>query len=88
VKAVRLVVRGRVQGVFYRDWTVQIAGELGVSGWVRNCADGTVEALVQGDEAAVEAMIAHMKSGPPAARVDRIDRNDGEAEDLSRFVRR
>lgn len=63
---------GRVQGVFYRAWTAEQAGALGVAGWVRNCPDGSVEALVEGDEAAVAQMLDRMRGGPPAARVDHL----------------
>ncbi|WP_298016466.1 acylphosphatase [uncultured Parasphingopyxis sp.] len=69
----RLEIHGRVQGVFYRDWTVKSARELGLAGWVRNRLDGTVEAVVQGEADAVERMIALAQNGPPAANVDRID---------------
>jgi acylphosphatase len=68
-----LVIHGRVQGVFYRGWCVAAARALGLSGWVRNRSDGTVEMLIAGPEAAVEAMIVRCRQGPPAARVERID---------------
>ena len=69
----RVVVTGRVQGVFFRAWTKQQADDLGVSGWVRNRADGSVEALVASDTEAVRALIDRMCPGPSAARVDRLD---------------
>jgi acylphosphatase len=69
----RLVVRGRVQGVFYRGWSVDAARSLGLDGWVRNRRDGSVEMLVAGSEEAVAAMIARCRTGPPAARVERIE---------------
>lgn len=69
----RLRVHGRVQGVFYRGWTVETAEKLGLDGWVRNRMDGTVEALVAGQGAAVEALIAACHTGPPAARVDLVE---------------
>lgn len=69
----RLIVHGRVQGVWYRGWTVDQARALGLDGWVRNRADGTVEILVSGPEPAVEALAARCREGPPAARVERID---------------
>lgn len=84
----RLIVHGRVQGVFYRDWTVRTARQLGVSGWVRNLADGTVEAHLEGASDAVEGLIAKMHEGPPAARVERIERNEASAEGLDTFERR
>jgi acylphosphatase len=67
-----LSIHGRVQGVFYRGWAVQAAHELGLSGWVRNRCDGTVEAVVQGAEADIERFIALARRGPAAAAVERI----------------
>ena len=64
-----LRITGRVQGVFFRAWMQQQARELGLQGWVRNCPDGRVEAHVEGDEAAVEQMLALARTGPPAAEV-------------------
>jgi acylphosphatase len=69
----RLLVHGRVQGVWYRGWTVDQARALGLDGWVRNRSDGTVEILVSGPEAAVEALIARCREGPSAARVDEVE---------------
>ncbi len=69
----RIVVHGRVQGVGFRYATVEAARALGVDGWVRNRRDGTVEALLQGEEDAVERAIAWARRGPPAARVERVD---------------
>jgi acylphosphatase len=69
----RLTITGRVQGVGYRDWAIDTGQRLGLSGWVRNCRDGAVEALVVGDEAAVGRMIEACRRGPPMARVDEID---------------
>lgn len=62
-------VTGRVQGVWFRAWTREQAQERGVSGWVRNRPDGSVEAVVAGPREAVEALIAALHEGPPAARV-------------------
>ncbi|TIX51879.1 acylphosphatase [Alteraurantiacibacter aquimixticola] len=86
--ATHLIIHGRVHGVFYRDWTVRTARELGLAGWVRNLPDGTVEAHLEGEAQAVGAMIALMHDGPPAARVDRIEQSEVAAEGLDRFVRR
>ena len=69
----RVVVHGRVQGVWFRGWTLQEARALGLNGWVRNRRDGTVEALFQGPDAAVAAMIAACRNGPPAARVTGLE---------------
>ncbi|RPF72416.1 acylphosphatase [Aurantiacibacter spongiae] len=86
--ATRLIVRGTVQGVFYRDWTVRNARELGVAGWVRNLPDGTVEAHLQGAAEAVETLASRMLDGPPSARVARIEREAAEADGLAGFERR
>jgi acylphosphatase len=88
VKAVSLIVHGRVQGVFFRDSTVRTARALGLSGWVGNRTDGTVSAFVQGSESAVAQMLEQMREGPPTARVERIDVIDAETEDLTSFTRR
>ena len=71
--AMRVRITGHVQGVFFRAWTKQQADRLGLSGWVRNCRDGSVEAQVEGEETAVGQMIALLHDGPPAARVDRVE---------------
>jgi len=81
-----LSIHGRVQGVFYRGWAVEAARGLGLVGWVRNRSDGSVEAVVQGHEEAVEQFVALAKSGPPAARVERIEASDTAVEnDLAGF---
>ena len=72
-RQVHLIITGRVQGVWYRGWTVKTASALGLQGWVRNRRDGTVEAMFSGPTAAVEEMIQACRKGPPAARVDEID---------------
>lgn len=69
----RLVISGRVQGVGFREWMVEQAKELGVSGWVRNRLDGSVEALVAGDVAAVEELLRLCRRGPRMAEVVTID---------------
>jgi acylphosphatase len=68
-----LRIHGRVQGVGYRDALRREALRRGLRGWVRNRRDGTVEALLQGDTAAVEAVAAWARRGPPAASVERVD---------------
>ena len=81
----RAIVHGRVQGVFFRDTARQKARELALSGWVRNCADGTVEAVVEGNPHAVQEMLQELRSGPPRARVDRVDVTEEPPEGLSGF---
>ena len=76
----KLRIHGRVQGVWYRGWSVDTARGLGLRGWVRNRADGTVEMLVRGEEEAVRRMIERCHEGPPAARVERIDVEDSDEE--------
>ena len=84
----RLVIRGRVQGVGYRDWTATTARALGLDGWVRNLRDGGVEALLAGDAAAIAAMIASCRRGPPLARVDRVDDEPAVPPTQAGFTRR
>lgn len=69
----RLIISGRVQGVGYREWMVSTARGLGLSGWVRNRLDGSVEALVAGDVAAVEEMMRLCRRGPRMASVVSIE---------------
>lgn len=82
------IVHGRVQGVFYRDWTVATARELGLVGWVRNLPDGTVEAHLEGESRAVDSMIAAMKDGPPRAAPARIDAHEVAPQGFDGFTRR
>jgi acylphosphatase len=89
VQAKRLVIRGRVQGVGYRDSAVQAAFELGVLGWVRNHRDGSVEAHVQGAPAMVERFAVWCRRGPPLARVSEVTIVEVEPDDsLSAFETR
>ena len=69
----RLTITGRVQGVGYRDWVLTTGRRLGLSGWVRNRGDGSVEALIVGDDSAVGTMIEACRRGPSLARVDAVD---------------
>jgi acylphosphatase len=74
----RLLISGRVQGVWYRESMRQAADGLGVKGWVRNRGDGSVEAMLHGDPAAVEGLITWAWQGPPAAEVAHIEIEEGE----------
>lgn len=81
LRTVRLRIFGRVQGVGYRAWTAQRAKKLGLTGWVRNLTDGSVECLVQGPREAVEAMTAACHAGPALARVTQVDSFDSESDE-------
>lgn len=73
LRRVHLLVRGRVQGVFFRASAAAEAERLRLTGWVRNRTDGSVEAEAQGPAPAVEAFLAWCRRGPPAARVEGVD---------------
>lgn len=81
----RVIVHGLVQGVWFRESTRQAAEAQGVSGSVRNLPDGTVEAVFEGRRAAVDAMVAFCRTGPPDARVERVDVFDEPPEGLAGF---
>lgn len=83
-----LMILGRVQGVFYRNWTVETARSLGLTGWVRNRMDGSVEALVQGEADAVDRFVTLAQDGPPVAKVARIEATDVPREALGGFEKR
>jgi acylphosphatase len=85
VVARRVVVRGRVQGVFFRDSTREQAQRRGVAGWVRNRADGTVEARFEGPEEAVRALVDWCRTGPPWADVLDLDVEECPPEGLGAF---
>jgi acylphosphatase len=72
--SIRVVISGRVQGVGYRYWLAGEARRGGIRGWARNAADGSVEAVLAGDDAAVEALIARCRDGPRAAHVTGVAR--------------
>ena len=78
-------VTGRVQGVFFRGWTSDEARALGLTGWVRNCSDGSVEGHVEGAAEDVDELIEIMREGPPGARVDHISVENADPEGLSGF---
>jgi acylphosphatase len=81
----RVVVRGMVQGVFFRDSTRREARSAGVSGWAKNRADGAVEAVFEGQPDDVQRMVSFVRSGPGRADVDKVDVSDEEPEGLSGF---
>lgn len=82
---VRLKIKGRVQGVFFRQSTCQEARKLNLSGWVKNNLDGSVEALVEGSDESVRTLIAWCHEGPPSARVDSVIVEDASHEESKNF---
>lgn len=84
----RLMIHGRVQGVWYRGWTVDTARGLGLTGWVRNQMDGSVEAVVEGEAEAVSRFITKAHEGPSAAKVARVDSETVEPEGFPTFEQR
>ncbi len=82
----RVVVHGRVQGVFFRDAARRLAAQRGVAGWIRNVRDGTVEAVFEGEPDAVERLVAFCRQGPRGAAVERVDAFEEAPEGLSGFA--
>jgi acylphosphatase len=81
----RVVVSGRVQGVFFRDTVRNAAEREGVGGWVRNNRDGTVEAVFEGNRESVERLLALTREGPPGARVEDVQLFDEPEEGIEWF---
>lgn len=81
----RVRAEGRVQGVFFRESTRREAERRGVAGWVRNCGDGTVEAVFEGTPDVVAAMVDFCRAGPGEASVSRLDAEPEEPEGLAGF---
>jgi acylphosphatase len=73
MKAVQVRITGAVQGVGFRAWATAAARSRGLSGWVRNRRDGSVEAVICGDDDKVADMLAYFWQGPPASRVERVE---------------
>lgn len=87
VKRIRAVIKGRVQGVFFRAYTQEEAQRLGLVGWVRNRSDGDVETVAEGEEEQVEQLISWLHQGPPAARVSGVEISSEEPQrDLRSFA--
>jgi len=84
-KAYKVLIQGRVQGVGFRYYTEQQARRLGISGWVRNCADGSVETLICGDESQTETMLSWLKHGPISASVSTINIEKSQTMPASDF---
>ncbi|WPC03925.1 acylphosphatase [Pseudomonas sp. MBLB4123] len=81
-------VRGRVQGVYFRQSTLEQAERLGLAGWVRNLDDGRVEVLAEGDEAAVRTLAAWLEHGPSAAQVTAVELQEQPLQGIAGFVLR
>jgi len=81
VKQIRLIIKGRVQGVFYREFTMKAARKLGLTGFVRNLSDGTVEVVAEGEEQDLKRLISECKKGPLLAHVENIDVKYGKPEE-------
>jgi acylphosphatase len=81
----RVVVSGRVQGVFFRDSTRERARAHGVAGWISNRGDGAVEAVLEGSPEAVARVARFMETGPPRAQVEHVEVSDERPEGLSEF---
>jgi acylphosphatase len=80
-------IRGRVQGVFFRESARQEAVRLSLTGWVRNCDDGSVEGVAEGTKEAVAQWVSWCKKGPPAARVVELEMHESKATgEFSRFA--
>ncbi len=88
MRARRLLITGRVQGVGYRDWMVAQAQAAGVHGWVRNQPDGGVEALVYGEASAVQQLLRACRRGPRHAAVSQVEESWAEPPDGPGFFRR
>lgn len=82
---VHVLVSGRVQGVFFRDFTRREALDHGLSGWVRNLADGRVEAVLEGARQEVEAVLERLREGPPRARVEDVEHREETPEGIVGF---
>ncbi len=85
MKTVRLIIKGKVQGVFYRATAKDVADLIGVKGWVKNLPDDNVEIVATAAEDVLQKFIAWCKQGPPKARVDEIVIEENEAEEFKGF---
>jgi len=84
----RLTITGRVQNVWYRDWLTEQAGAIGITGWVRNRADGGVEAVVSGSTEMVDAIVAKARQGSPSSRVADVVVEDSPEQLFNSFEKR
>ena len=86
VKCMAYRVSGKVQGVWYRDSTVKQAAQIGVTGWVRNMADGCVEVLACGEQSQLDALYQWLMQGPLLARVEKVEQEAVEVQKFDDFV--
>jgi len=80
-------IEGRVQGVFFRDWTVEQAHALGLRGWVRNRRDGSVEVYAVGEQEAMDRLVERLQQGSPPSRVERVEVKPAAPEPVDGFTR-
>lgn len=80
-KKVHIKVYGQVQGVFFRAYAKEVAIRLGIVGWVRNNADGSVEAVAQGPKEKLDKFVTWCKKGPPSAKVEKVEVDEQKTED-------
>ena len=85
MKTLQLIISGKVQGVSYRYWFSTTAQQLGIQGWVRNLSNGNVEAVIQGEEQSLKALIESAHEGPTLASVDEIVQQESSATNLNGF---
>lgn len=85
MRVCRVAIHGRVQGVGFRWSASRAARDLGLTGWVENVADGSVEALLVGEDDAVEKMLAWCQEGPPSAHVTSVDQQDTDGRDVHKL---
>lgn len=81
MKTTHIIVQGRVQGVFFRDYTQKQAQQLNLTGWVRNLRDGTVNAVLCGSEDNISSMLEWLKEGSPLSRVDNLQKEEVESDE-------
>ena len=85
MKTVHVIVKGKVQGVFYRATAKEVADKMGIKGWVKNTRDGAVELLITGDEEIIATYIAWCRQGPPRAKVDEVKSEEKEVTPFDDF---